>query len=341
MNSLERVFAAVEGKPSDRRAVGVLLSLYGATLTGCPLEEYYTNASAYASGQSAVRERFQPDLLFAPFVLTAEGEAFGSKVAFFNNQAPNMVRPAVESAEEVARLSIPDINSHPRLLFIRESIRQLASQYGREVPIVGILLGPVDLPALIMGIDAWLDALLFREKSARLVLDMTTEFFVNWANTLLSDGATVLVLPNLCNAEVVTPKIVREIAVPVCQEAFKEVKGPLVIHSAGARAVPFLDYYASLPNVVGFVLDSRDSFSEAREKVGFSKVLFGNIDGPTLGKRDVEKVREDCEKVLADRSSDMHFVLSTCSADVAYDTPPQNIHAMLQAAESHAQGASR
>lgn len=340
MNSLERVFAAVAGKPTDRPAVGIILSLYGAKLTACPLDEYYTNPSAYASGQSAVREIFQPDLLFAPFLLSPEGEAFGSKVAFRGNQAPNMVHPAVESAQEAAHLSIPDIDSHPRLLFIRESIQRLSSQYRDEVPIVGILLCPLGIPAMIMGIDAWLEALLFHEETARYVLDMTTKFFINWANALLDDGATILAFPNICNSEIVTPKIAREVAVPVYHEAFNEVKGPIVMHNVGARALSFLEYYVSLPNVIGFVLDSRDTFSEAREKVGSNKVLLGNIDGPTLDKQDAEKVRDECERILADRSGDMHFILSTCGPDVAYDTPPENIHAMLQAAKNHVGGSS-
>lgn len=335
MNSLERVLAAVEGKPSDRPAVSLTLSLYGAKLTGCPLAEHYTNPDAYAEGQCAVREEFQPDLLFGPFALTAEGEAFGSQVAFFSNQPPNMAKPAVESAEDAARLSVPDVDSHPRLLFIRESIRRLAGRYGSKVPIAGLLLGPVELPALIMGIDAWLDALLFKEKAAMRVLDMTSKFFVDWANALLSDGATMLVFPSLfCNPAIVTRKIVEEVAVPVYNQAFNEVKGPLVMHHGGARLVPFLEYYASLPNVVAFVVDARDSFPEAREKLGPTKVLLGNIDGPNLHRQAPGTIGDECAKLLADRSDDKHFILATSNGDVAYETPSDNIRAMIRAAKN-------
>ena len=50
MNSVERVFVAVEGKSVDRPAVTLTLSLYGAKLTGCPVKEYYTNPQAEANG---------------------------------------------------------------------------------------------------------------------------------------------------------------------------------------------------------------------------------------------------------------------------------------------------
>lgn len=109
------------------------------------------DAEAYVEGQCAVRETFQPDLLFSPFVLTAFGEAFGSEVTYFEHQAPNITRPAVASAQEAVHMSLPDIDTHPRLVFMRNAVRPLAAQYGGKVPVVGVVVCPVDLPALIMG----------------------------------------------------------------------------------------------------------------------------------------------------------------------------------------------
>jgi len=335
MNSLERVFAAVEGKPVDRPAVTLTLSLYGAKLTGCPLKEYYNNPEAYADGQSAVREELQPDILFTPFALAAEGEAFGSRVAYFD-YAPNIAKPVTTSAEEAAQIPLPDVDSHPRLLFIREAIRILAARYGDQVPIAGILLSPVDLPALIMGIDAWLETLLFDSAAAQRVIELTSRFFIQWANALLSDGATFLVFPcNFSNPDIVTEKILKEIAIPVYQETFSEIQGPLVIHHGGARLAPFIEHYNPLPNVLAFVLDSRDTFAKAREKVGPSRVLIGNIDGPNLIQKTPMDIRTECEGLLSDRSDDRHFIMGTSNADVAYDTPPENILAMIQAAKDY------
>ncbi len=333
MNSVERVFAAVGGNPVDRPAVALTLSLYGAKLTQCPIKEYYTNPKAYADGQSAVREEFQPDLLFTPFALAAEGEAFGSQVVYLDKFAPNITKPAIGSAKEIGHLRIPDIDSHPRLLFIRESVRLMASRYGGQVPIVGITLSPIDLPALIMGIDAWLETLLFDKEAARQFMEMTTQFFIKWANALLSDGANILVLPcNFSNPDIVTEKVLKDMAIPLFRDAFSQVKGPMVIHHGGARIAPFLEHYNPLPNVAAFVIDSRDTFAEAREKVGTKRLLIGNIDGPNLWRKNPETIHVKCNKLLQDRSNDRHFIMSSSNADVAYDTPAENIHAMIQSA---------
>ncbi len=330
MNSLERVTCAIKGETSDRPAVSVTLSLYGARLTECPLDKYYTDATAYVEGQSAVIELFHPDIMFTPFVLTAEGEAFGSRVKFFKNQPPNMSEPSVKSAEEFLKLPLPDISSSKRLLYIREATGRLARKYGREMPLAGILLGPADLPALVMGIDAWLYTLMFDRDGARKVLEKTGQFFINWANALLSDGANFVVIPAVFSSPSnVGRKIIEELVMPVYREVFKEVRGGIILHHGGTPLTPVMDCYLNLPNVAAFVIDNRDSFSEARTKTGNERLLLGNIDGATLNKREVGEIRDKCLKILEDRRDDRHFILATSGPDVPYNTAVENIQAII------------
>jgi len=330
VNSLERVTCAIKGEVSDRPAVSVTLSMYGARLTGCPLDKYYTVSAAYVEGQSAVKEIFHPDIIFTPFVLTAEGEAFGSRVKFFKNQPPNMSEPSVKSAEEFLKLPVPDIDSSKRLLYIRKATGELAGKYGKEIPLAGILLGPADLPALVMGIDAWLYTLMFNRDEARKVLEKTGQFFINWSNALLRDGANFVAIPAVFSSPSnVTRTIIEELILPLYREVFKEVMGPVILHHGGTPVTPVMDYYIDLPNVAAFVIDNRDSFSEARIKTGSERLLLGNIDGATLNKREAGEIRDKCLKILEDRRNDRHFILSTSGPDVPYDTPVENIQAII------------
>ncbi|MBF0525320.1 MAG: uroporphyrinogen decarboxylase family protein [Deltaproteobacteria bacterium] len=336
MNSLERVLNTVAGKPVDRPAYTLTLSLYGARLTGCPLSRYYTDPAAYVEGQCAVRETFQPDLLFSPFVLTALGEAFGSRVAYFDHYPPNLTRPAARSAEEAAAISLPDIDAHPRLLFLREAVRRLAARYCGEVPIVGVMVGPVDLPPLIMGLEAWYEALLFDEDTARKMLEKSCRFFIDWGNALLGDGAAFLALPDVFSNPTVMPRrVVRDLAMPALAASFGEIRGPIVIHHGGSRLAPFIRDYTALPNVVGFVVDARDSLAEAREGLGAAPVLLGNIDGPTLHQQSPEELQVRCARILADRVQDPHFILATSAADVAWDTPPDMIQVVCRTVQEN------
>jgi uroporphyrinogen decarboxylase len=339
MNSMERVLATIAGEPTDRRAVSLTLPLFGARLTGRPLAEHYVDPQAFAEGQSAVLDKFHPDVLFGPFALPFEGAAFGSKVRLFDDQAPNLTHPAIASVDDLEDLQVPDVATHPHLLFIRQAIRLISSAHGKETPVAAIVSGPVDLGAMILGIEEWLKTLLFNSRSANLLLEKTVPFFIRWANTLLSDGAHFIVLPvNFTNPSIVTRRAVIDIAVPAMRVAFSQLNGPVFIHSGGSPLAPFLDLFAELPNVAGFILNGGDDLALARQTVGPKPVLIGNIDGPSLFMRNRMAVLDECKAALLDRQDDPRFILGTSSADVDLHTPFDNVHAFAKAVHETQRG---
>jgi uroporphyrinogen decarboxylase len=339
MNSLERVLATVSGNPTDRRAVSLLLSLYGARLTGCPLESYYRDPTAYAQGQAAVQETFQPDILFGPFALPLEGAAFGSQVRFFETQAPNLARPVLSNPEEIKDLSIPNLESDPYLAYFHEAVRLLAAQHGSDTPIAAIAIGPVDLPIMLLGIEGWLEAVLFDDSSTKRILDITIPYTIQRFNDLFDAGATFIVTPAVfANPSIVTKSIIKRLALPALCETFSQVNGPIVIHSGGARLTPFLDIYSQLSNVAGFLLNANEDMKLARQITGENAVLIGNLDGPNLHHLSEDTIQADCEQLLKDCKTDPRIILGTCGADIAYETPTENILALRSAALSVSKG---
>ncbi len=337
MNSIERITASLNGRPTDRRAISPILPLYGARLINCKLSEYYNKSSVYTRGQSAVLETFKPDVLFGPFALPLEGAAFGSEVRFFDNQAPNLRKPMISSVEEIDKLVAPDVDRNPHLLYFREVIRQMSAEYGHKVPIAAIASGPLDLPTLILGIEGWLDALLFDKDNAKQLLNLTIAHSVRFINTLFSEGAMFAVIPvNFANPCIVMRETAIEITVPALKEMLSQMDGPVFLHSGGSPLALSIDLFANLPNVAGFVLNGSDSFEEARKRIGPQPVLVGNIEGPGLFLRKKEDIWEDCLSALHDRRNDPHFVLGTSMADIGIDTPPENIHVLREAAEHFA-----
>ncbi len=313
------------------------MSLYGAKLTGCPLEKYYTDPAEYARGQQAVLETFHPDILFSPFKLVGEAQAFGGKIRYFDNQPPNLIEPAISSIEQLTTLKVPDVDSHPSLLFYRKALSSMVKGVGAHAAIGAIMLSPVDMPLMIMGIDAWLSTILFDDDGVKRMLDVTVPFFVKRANTLLAEGADCLVMPaTFFSAKVITRQIAESFTLPVLRQAFAEVKGPIVLHHGGSPLVPFMDICAALPNVIGFAVDHSDDLSEARGIIGDEPTLMAGPDGPNLWKLSPTEIETQCKDILLDRQNDSKFVLATTGPDIAFNTPPENILAMKNAVESFA-----
>ncbi len=326
MQPIERVMNRLQGKPVDCVPYAPLTSLYGARLISCPLEEYFSVPEKYVQGQAAVTDAFEPDIVFTPFGLVIEAEAFGSKAVYFEKNPPNIRIPAITDAGDIYKIAVPDIEHHPRLMYIRESTRLLAKQYRDQIPIAAICNSPTDLPALIMGIENWIDTLLFHPAAARSLMELTSRYFVAFANALLADGASCIFTPaSFSNPLIITHRIAQNVLVPVLRECYARINGPIVFHHGGARLIPFLELLHDLPNVAGFVIDPRDSFDEARGIMGTGPAIMGNLNGPLLLKNSPHTIESRCLKILENRKADPKFLFTTSNADIPYDTPVENI----------------
>lgn len=329
MTSLERVLFALQGKPQPSPPFTLTLSLYGARLTGCPLGEYYRRPERYLEGQEAVIDLCSPDILFSPFALTLEAEAFGSELKFLPDNPPNIRKPAIRSAEDFINLPLPDVDSNPGLLYLRESVRLLAGRYRGERAICGVVTASVDLPAIVMGIDQWLEALLFTPEKAAIILEKSHCHFVSLANALIADGANFIALPTMfSNPQILYPKLIDEVILPAFARSAAEVKGPIVFHHGGNPMVPSLAKYLALPNVAAYVVDHRDSLAEARGILGPDRLLLGNLNGPTLSRGSMDTVLSRVDRILDDRREDPCFIFATAGADVPFDTPPALLEAI-------------
>lgn len=326
MLPIERVFGTIMGNPVDRIPFTLTLSLYGAKLINCPLNEYYSNPVEYANGQTAVIDTLEPDIIFSPFALVKEAEAFGSVTAIAGKNAPTLRSPAINDASAISSLQLPDSSNHPSLNYLLESTRLLAEKYKNQIPVAAVCASPTELPALIMGIEGWLDTLLFHPDKAMEMMELTSAFFVDFANSMLNAGASCIVtLGNFTNPAIITRQMALELTLPVLQQNYAKIKGPIIFHHGGPTMNPFLDMYLQLPNIAGIVISPKDSFEETRRIAGNDLTVFGNLNGPLLWKYTPKVIEKLTMEILENRRADHHFILCSSNADVPYDTPLENL----------------
>jgi len=280
-------------------------------------------------------------VLFAPFSFAGIGEAFGSQVRVFEDQAPNVRRPAVASAAGWKRVVIPDPATHPRLTFLAETVARMAAEHRGQVPVAVPLPSPVDLPALVMGLEAWLEAVLFEPALAGSILEDAIGFFVGLANGLFQAGAAFVVVPTGMTApRVATRELVSSFAVPGLARAFSRLKGPVVLHHVGAPMLGTLDLLTGLPGVVGFAVDEADDPAQVRALIGPERVLFTGLTSLSLPALPPEEVERRCRVLLEGLRHDPRVVLYTTGADVPLATTPEQIGALRRAAEAVGWGAA-
>lgn len=333
MKSSARILATLEGKPLDRRAFIPVLSLYGAKLTDCPLDRYYSDPAAYCAGQAAVYKEFEPDMLLGPFAFALIGAAFGSEIKLSTVQPPNVRRPAITSLAGWDGLVLPDVESNHHLLYFRDAIRIMADTFGDKVPIAACLPAPIDIPALVMGMEGWLELVLFDKTGARRVLEKMNTFFIRFANCLFSEGAMVAVLPcGYASPAVLNREPVSSLLRPALEQALGQLNGPSVLHHCGAPLLGHLDILTGLPSVTGYALNYDESLARTRQILGPAPVLLSGPLGTSIAEMDAAQVKEVCRTILEerDRAKDKRFILATLGADVPWHTPPENLRAMRE-----------
>jgi uroporphyrinogen decarboxylase len=211
----------------------------------------------------------------------------------------------------------------------------MAAEHRGEVPIAMVIPIPADIPELVMGLESWLETVLFDPAGARRVMDKVIPFYVRLVNGFFAAGASFVVMPcGFASPAIVTREIVANFTRPILAKVLAQLSGPVVLHNVGAPILAHLDLLTGLPSVAAYIVDQRDDLAQARRVIGPDSVLFGGLDCANVGRMTADEVEEKCRTILEERRHDARFVLGTSGPDVAWGTPPENIHAMRKAAES-------
>jgi len=327
MNSRERIEAMLSGERLDRHVWAVSLSAFGGSLIACPMPKYFSDPDAYVRGQTAILEILETDVLFAPHCPALEAEVLGCEVEYPVRQPPVITAPAIPSVSEMARLPVLDVRRDSRLDFIYESLEILNREHGRIVPLVAPILGPLDLPGVLLGWENWFSIFQQQEKGPRdSLLRWCETFFVAYANRLLESGATFLqVSLDGLNGRVVSRNEAKSSLIPFLGRVFAQVRGPLILdHHASSVASWFHDLQ-DLPNVVGLVVGRSDSLEELSSRLKPAFWLGGGMDRATLRDVSCETLKQTCFRTLESLPSDWRFVFSLVGGDAFTDTPIEKI----------------
>jgi len=335
MNGIQRVMAAIKGEEKDRLPISLTLSLYGAKLINCPLKEYYTDYKKYVEGQQMIFSEIGPDIIFGPFALPLYGKAFGSEIRYFEDQAPNLTKPIVRKVEDIKNLDFDKALESTEINFIVNTIKHLSQTLGNEVIIAPIAIGPVDLPVMILGMGGWLDLILSYPEISSALLEKTSDFFLKLSDKLFNAGASVIVMPAVfVNPKIITLEIANNFQ-STLDRAFAKTKGPLILHSGGAKIIPFLEIFKQISNVAGFVINSDDRLESARANLTSNHVIIGNIEGPDLEQMDKTAVATITKNICSSFGRDPNFIFGSSAADIPFNTPIGNIKIIKETIEKY------
>ncbi len=337
MTPLERTRTVFSGDIPDRVPVCLPSFRHAARLAGLTVREYCQSGVRMAEAQLAYWDEFRHDIIDIENGIAAMAEAVGCGVAYDDNAAPWVTRPAIESLDDVDRLPTVDPFRSPSLAEFVKATRLVAEKLGETVCIRSESdQGPFSLAAQIAGPEQFMVALFDRAQSERIhrLLAYAVEQIARLARAQIAAGAHyTLIGDSIAGPDVCSPRIYRQFALPYEKRLVEMLRKngiELGIHICGdaTRIIPDMVETGALY----LELDHKVDRARARAAVDGRVTILGTLDATRLlpygtPMEVVAKAREDI-LYLARRG---RYVLAPgCS--LPPETPVENVHAILEAA---------
>jgi uroporphyrinogen decarboxylase len=340
MTSLERVNTVLAGGIPDRVPVHLNNFMMNARASGRPFTEHFHSGEAMAEGHLQAWREYGHDLLILENGTVALAEACGCEAEYLAESAPVLIKPVLNSLDELDRLQLPDPHKAASLLVNLRATHIVAKEVGDRVCVMGRAdQGPYSLASMLMGVEDFLLALTDPDNKDKLnyLLEFSLEACYRYACAQRDEGAHITSIgESLAGPDVSSPRMYKTFEWPfACQLAarLKETHLPLAYHICGnatriaiemattGAAILELDYKCDLPAI--------------KKATQGKAVILGAIDPSgvlALGTPElvVEKVREELS-ILGPGGG---FILGPGCA-LPSTTPPENIHALIEAAEKY------
>ena len=340
MNSRERVFAMLDGRPVDCLPVLPITMMFAADQIGAKYYAYATDYRVLAEAQIRTAETFDFDHVSA-IAETREAPDCGAVVEYFPDQPPSIVEAQALLADKkaLARLKVPDPLAGGRMHDRIKGLALLKKRVGRDKIVEGWMEGPCGGSADLRGINTLMIDFYDDPTFVRDLFEYVFEVGMRFARAQAEAGADVIGIGDPA-ASLVGPKIYEDFVWPYEK---KMVDG---LHALGVRArLHICGNTRRILKGMGRLscdlidIDSLAPLAEAREKMGPNAVLLANLD-PVRDLRNGTPDSVYAAIAECHRQAGPRFIVGA-GCEVPRDTPPENMRAMVRyARENFSVGAS-
>lgn len=350
MTSIERLEATLAGGEADRVLVGPFVGAVAAPLAGATLREYYEDGSVIARAQAALRREVGHDIVVTAADTYYIAEAFGLKTTHHDNAFPTVDEPLLKSLSEVESLRSPNPESDGRMPVYLEALDQLRKMTGGDAVLRGTGTGPFSLAAYLLGEQTFLQMLALLaigecddadRQHLHGLLDLMATTTAAFLCAQVDRGVHLAYMgDSLASAEMISPAMYREFALPYHQKVFARVKAHAgdrrvytLLHICGGNLPVLADFARSGADIIE--IDHKVALADARRIVGPEITLIGNLNPvQTLLYGTPDEVFDQSRRAIeAMRAIKGRFILGS-GCFVPSGTPVENLRQMVAAAQS-------
>lgn len=335
MTPLEILAATTTGGPAPRIPIFCNLLDQGPRELGMHAKDFFAKGEHVAEAQLRLLKRYGHDNVWSLHYVGKDAELLGCKeILFADDGAPNVADYVIKNLDDVAKLEIPaDITRHPAWQPVADCLAILRAEVGATHPICAYLTASTTLPAMLMGMDKWMELFLLGPFDVRdELLRKCSDFFRQHIAALRAAGANVLVYSSAFGSPYFVGKnIIQKTVLPWMQRDFQPGGVEEVVYYCGMA--PFnevIDLVIDELKINSHYISPLADLAEAKRLIGTRGLTCGVIDDIKMIHWSEEQIRAEVKRIIDIGKPGGHFLFGTGFMPLAL--PEANIRAMLAAA---------
>jgi len=335
MNSSERVYNALVGKPVDRPPVFPQIGDHAGLLAGGSYDIMYKDAEFAAQAHLDAQARYGYDVITIQVEPSwPVAEACGSGVVYPPMKAPWITDYLVKSKDQIGKLDeLPNFMATLSTRTLIEGTRILSQR--ADVPVVGFITGPLTMALQLMPYETFIREMIKDKDFSHSLVKKATAVSRAYAQELKQAGATILMICEH-DTQMMSPRHTLEYSIEYCPDLLQDYEYNMV-HMCGA-VTPHMernvDAFKTLTQLnminVGHDLDLKKLRELFSPEIG----VAGNIDHiQLLPLQTPDDVSVACKAAIAAAGGReaAHFMLAP-GCEITADTPAANVEAFVRAA---------
>jgi len=253
-----------------------------------------------------------------------EAELLGcNKIRYAEDGPPNVEDYIIKSYDDIEKLTIPDdISTHPNFAQTAKCLTVLKREVGGKVPICAYLTASMSLPALLMGMENWLELLMIGPVDVRdLLLAKCSTFFQKEIKAYRDAGADVLVYANpYGSTDIISMRLFKELSIPWMQRdlASGGLEG-VVYYVGGARLNSVIQHVIQEVGIKAFYPSPLEAVQDSMQIINNHALCAGVINDIRLLDWTPAQVHQEVKRIVrSGLAVGNKFFLELCSCPMVF-----------------------
>jgi len=277
------------------------------------------------------------------FYVGKEAELLGcKKIRFAKDGPPNVEDYVIKDFSDIEKLKVPDdITTHPAFAESLKCLNILRREVGGKTPICAYLTASMSLPAILMGMEKWLELLMLGSSDLRdLLLEKCSDFFRKEIEAYRKAGADIFVYSDpYGSTDIIPMSLFRDLSLKWMKRDLEPggVDG-VVYYVGGARLNPVADMVIRELGIGTFYPGPMDDIAETMRILDNRALCAAVINDIRLIDWTPEQVRAEVKRILHS-GLNIGKKLFFGTVVMPFEIPDENIHAMIDAAKKYGSAA--